>query len=395
MKKLLLILVAMVYLFAFSNYAAAEQPNKLSIVTTIFPAYDWVKNILGEDLENVDLVMLLNDGADLHSYQPTAKDIATIASADLFVCVGGESDEWVDGVLKSANNPNLQVIKMEDLVEARPEEVVEGMQEEAHDHHHHQDEDHDHDHAEADHDHDHAEADHDHAEADHDHDHAESDHDHDHAEADHDHDHTEADHDHDHAEADHDHDHEHAHTHDGEPVNDEHVWLSLKFAHRIVGAIAERLAELNPEKAEMYRTNAAAYQKELMALDRQYQAVVDSAARRDILFADRFPFRYLADDYGLKYSAAFVGCSAETEASFETIAYLAGKVNQLDLPAVFTIEGATHKIADTVIQNSGKTDVKVLTMNSMQSVTTKQVEEGLSYLDVMKANLAALEAGLK
>lgn len=387
MKKVLAFALALIYLTASVTFGSAEADKKLTIVTTIFPQYDWVRQILGDDLENNELILLLNDGTDLHSYQPTAKDIATIAFADLFIYVGGESDQWVDGVVAAADNRNLHLIAMESFVEAKPEVIVEGMQ--AHDHDHdHAEEAHDHAH-----DHDHAEEAHDHA---YDHDHAEEAHDHAH---DHDHDHAEEahdhDHDHDHAEDSHDHDHDELHTHGGAPVNDEHVWLSLKFANQLVGVIANQLAELKPEKADMYLANAAAYQEKLMELDQRYEAAVVAGARKDVLFADRFPFRYLTDDYGLTYSAAFVGCSSETEASFETIAFLANKVKELDLPAVFTIEGAQHRIADTVIQNSGRSDVKILTMNSLQSVTGRQVDAGLSYLDVMTENLKALEAGLK
>ena len=182
--------------------------------------------------------------------------------------------------------------------------------------------------------------------------------------------------------------------HDHGEEKDEHVWLSLKNAKTLVGAIADALQELDPENKDTYAANADAYVKKLSALDADYRAAVAGAAYKTILFGDRFPFRYLVDDYGLSYYAAFAGCSAETEAGFDTITFLAGKVDELGLPCVMTIEGARHKIAETIVQNTAAKNQKVLTMDSMQSTTSKDAANGTTYLSVMEKNLSVLKQAL-
>ena len=130
-------------------------------------------------------------------------------------------------------------------------------------------------------------------------------------------------------------------------------------------------------------------------LDKKYETVVSESNRNIVLFADRFPFRYMIDDYGLSYYAAFVGCSSETQASFQTITFLAKKTDEYSLPAVLTIEGETHNIAEAVIQNTSSKDRKILEMNSMQSVTPDVPQTGATYLSVMEDNLAVLKEALK
>jgi zinc transport system substrate-binding protein len=179
-----------------------------------------------------------------------------------------------------------------------------------------------------------------------------------------------------------------------EPEYDEHVWLSLKNAETLCNAITDALEEIDPANRDAYAANAASYLEKLAALDGKYQTVVDNAARKTVLFGDRFPFRYLVDDYGLSYYAAFVGCSAETEASFETISFLAGKVDELGLPCVLTIEGAQHKIAETIVQNSAAKNQSILTLNSMQSTTSADAVNGTTYLSVMESNLDVLKQAL-
>ena len=179
-----------------------------------------------------------------------------------------------------------------------------------------------------------------------------------------------------------------------EPEYDEHVWLSLKNAETICNAITDALEEIDPANKDAYAANAASYLEKLAALDGEYQTVVDNAARKTVLFGDRFPFRYLVDDYGLSYYAAFVGCSAETEASFETISFLAGKVDELGLPCVLTIEGAQHKIAETIVQNSAAKNQSILTLDSMQSTTSADAANGTTYLSVMESNLDVLKQAL-
>lgn len=359
MKKLLSVFTALsltagcITACSTNNAPAADSKN-LQIVTTIFPEYDWVMNILGDNPANAEVTMLLDSGADLHSYQPTASDILKISTCDVFIYVGGESDEWVDDVLKEATNKDMVVINlMDELGNAvKEEEIIEGM--EGHDHdHEHDDENHEHD----------------------------EDHDH------------EEDHDHDEHDEDHDHDHEHHHE-EGEVEYDEHVWLSLKNASVLVGAISEAIAKADSANAATYRANASAYIDKLNALDKEYSDMVSAAARNVLVFGDRFPFRYLIDDYSLVYYAAFVGCSAESEASFETIMFLAGKVDENSLTSVITIEGKEHKIAETIISNTATKDQKILTLDSMQTTTMADVKNGTTYISVMESNYEVLKEAL-
>ena len=179
-----------------------------------------------------------------------------------------------------------------------------------------------------------------------------------------------------------------------EPEYDEHVWLSLKNAETLCNAITDALETIDPANKDAYAANAASYLEKLAALDGEYQTVVDNAVRKTVLFGDRFPFRYLVDDYGLNYYAAFAGCSAETEASFETISFLAGKVDELGLPCVLTIDGAQHKIAETIVQNTAEKNQSILTLDSMQSTTSTDVANGTTYLSVMESNLDVLKQAL-
>ena len=325
-------------------------PKKVSIVATTYPQYDWLKNVLGDHLDAVNLKLLIKNGTDLHSYKPSAQDIAAIASADMVVYVGGESDEWIEKALSATPKAGrVQVNLMEALGDrVKEEEVVEGMQaEEEHEHHH-----------------EHGDPSASSGTGEH---------------------------------------HEHHHDKVGEPAepteeaeNDEHVWLSLKNAEILVRNLAEALAKLDTAHASEYHMNAALYIAKISALDAQYRAATDSASLKTILFGDRFPFRYLVDDYGIKYFAAFVGCSAESEASFETVAFLAGKMDSLALPAIFTIDGSNGKIARAILDASKKSkDALVLTLNSMQSVTDDQMKSGVDYLSIMQDNLEVLKKAIK
>ncbi|MBQ9573322.1 MAG: zinc ABC transporter substrate-binding protein [Acidaminococcaceae bacterium] len=330
--------------------AKANAPKpKFKIVATIFPEYSWVKEVLGKQDESAELILLTKKGVDMHSYQPSAEDILRIATCDLFICVGGESDKWVNKALKEGGNPKRKVINLMKLLgnRVKAEEEVEGM--EKHDHHEHNKAGHDH----------------------------------------HDKDKHNEKHEHDKQ-----HDKDDKHHHD-EVEYDEHVWLSLKNADIICKAIAEELAALDGKNTEAYRANYTAYSKKLAALDNQYEETVKQAPVKAVLFGDRFPFRYLADDYGLKYYAAFNGCSAETEASFETVIFLAKKMDELKLPAVLTIEGKQHKLARTIVENTKEKNQKVLTLNSMQSVTEEEIKSGATYLKVMEENLKVLQEALR
>ena len=323
MKKVLSLLI-IVLLMAGSLCACRsghketpEDKDRIRIVTTIFPEYDWVMNVLGENPANVDVTMLLDKGVDPHSYQLTVDDILNISTCDMFIYVGGESDEWVEDVLQEAANKNMIVIDLLDVLgdSAKEEETVEGMKG--------------------------------------------------------------------------------GDDEEGEsPEYDEHIWLSLRNAATLVQSISESVQGMDPDNAEVYRNNTAAYIEKLNALDEEYRAAVGNAAFHTLVFGDRFPFRYLVDDYGLDYYAAFAGCSAETEASFETITFLAKKLDELGLPAVMTIEGADHQIAETIVQNTQTKDQQILTMDSMQSTTSDDVKSGTSYYSVMKENLSVLTEAL-
>ncbi len=323
------------------------DPGKIQIVTTIFPAYDWVTNVLGDRKSEADVTMLLDNGVDIHSYQPTAEDILKIATCDLFVYVGGESDAWVEDALQEAANKDMVVINLMETLgtSIKEEEMVEGMQEEEHEHDHEEDEGQEED----------------------------------------EHEHEEAE---EHEEDGHDHE-------EGEIEYDEHVWLSLNNSRVLVEAIAEALESIDPDHSDSYKENAAAYTEKLTALDKDYQETVSAAAVKTLVFGDRFPFRYLVDDYGLSYYAAFVGCSAETEASFETITFLAGKIDELSLHNVMTIEGSDHRIAQAIIENTKTKDQKILTLDSMQSTTSKDLADGVTYLSIMEGNLAVLKESLQ
>ena len=316
MKKLIPGVIALVMLFAMNSIAVAET----SVVATIFPVYDWVREVAGDD---VDLTLLLDNGVDLHSYQPTAQDIMKVATCDMFVYVGGESDDWVEDALSEAVNPDMVVVNLVEAMggDIKMEEIVEGMEREEDEH-----------------------------------------------------------------EAD-------AHE-DHEDEADEHVWLSLRNAQKLVKVLASALGEADPANVERYAANADAYAEKLAALDAEYAAVCEAADYDTLLFGDRFPFRYLTDDYGLKYYAAFSGCSAESEASFETVVFLAGKLEELQLPAVMTIEGSDGRLAETVVQATGTRDAKILTLDSMQSTTSEDLKNGATYLSIMEENLEVLRQAL-
>lgn len=333
MKKIItLMLVAVLAVCALSGCGTSKsgedtKDKKIKIVTTIFPEYDWVMQILGDKADKADVTMLLDKGVDLHSYQPSTADIAKISEADVFIYVGGESDEWVEDVLKQAKNKKLKVINLMDVMgdKAKEEEVKEGMQPEEEEH-------------------------------------AEE-------------------------------------AKDGkeeeEVEYDEHVWLSLKNAKIFTKKIADVLSEVDKDDAKTYQANYESYAKKLDDLDKKYAEAVASAKNKTLVFGDRFPFRYLVNDYGLDYYAAFVGCSAESEASFETVTFLAKKVDELGLSDVLTIEGKNHKIAKTVIENTKEKNQKVLTLDSMQSTTAKDVKDGATYLGIMEKNLEVLKEALK
>lgn len=353
MKKriwnLIIILVLCTGLLAgCSNNETINKDKKFSVVTTIFPEYDWVRELLGKHAGNYDLTLLLDKGVDLHSYQPNTADIAKIAGCDMFIYVGGESDEWVKDALAEATNKDMIVINLLDVLgdAIKEEEVVEGMESEEEI-----------------------------------------------AEESESSNNTSIEENGSVEEVNDDVAEESSSIEEIE--YDEHVWLSLKNAIIICNKISESLSSIDRENANSYRSNCEKYIEKLTALDKEYKKAVDSSTVKTILFGDRFPFRYMVDDYGLNYSAAFVGCSAETEASYETIVFLANKIDELGLSTVLTIENSDQSIAKTIIENTTTKDQTVLVMNSLQSVTSNDITNGVTYYSIMSDNLKTLKQALQ
>lgn len=313
MKKILSILICAVLCMAVMcscGNGNGTSHEGLKIVCTAFPQYDYVKNILGT---SDGVTLLLDDGADLHSYEPTAADIIEIASADLFIYIGGISDSWVEGTLKSANSESLKAVALMDMVETYDVDYIAGMEK------------------------------------------------------------------------------EHNHSHEGEHEKDEHIWLSLRNSAEITRNLCDIICEIDSANADKYKANAENYINSLNTLDTEYKSVIESSKRNVLLFADRFPFRYLTEDYSLEYHAAFSGCSSESEASFQTMAFLIDKTKELALPAVIITEGSDGSIAEMIC---GETGAKTLILDSCQSVSSADIKKGTTYLGIMKNNLEILREAL-
>ena len=323
MKRIISLLICFVMITALVSCTGAGNTDagKKSIVCTTFPQYDWTVNILGDKADEWEVSILLDSGTDLHNFQPSAEDIITINSCDLFIYVGGDSDGWVEDVFKT-NTSDAELI---DLMHILDDRLLEAG-------HSHGPED------------------------------------------------------------EHDENFEHNEFCDHE--HDEHIWLSLENAEELCEAIADRLGVIDPDNAQVYESNCGAYTEKLEALEEKYQNTVDTAKHRTLVFADRYPFAYLCEDLGLTAHAAFSGCSAETEASFEKIVELAGEVDNEGLSAVAVIDSSDRKLADTVISNTNTKDQTIVELDSMQSVTREDIEAGESYLAIMEKNLEALETAL-
>ena len=300
---------------ALSSCVSFESGNdgKIRIVCTVFPVYDWVKNIAG-DSENVDIILLGGSGVDMHNYQPSVADIVKITTSDVFIYVGGESDDWVDKALEKQENKDMKILNLMSLLgdKALDEEHKEGM--------------------------------------------------------------------------------EHEHEEEGEEdeiEKDEHIWMSLANAAFLCEKISDAIAQKDAASAEKYRSNADKYISDINALKDEYAAKISEAPGKTIVVADRFPFLYMAKEFGFDYYAAFAGCSAETEASFKTISTLAGKVKELNLKYVVVTDGSDRRIAGTVISESG-VDCQIVELNSLQAVSLNQIESGYTYLGIMKQDLELL-----
>ena len=303
MKRLIAALLCLCLMLCGCT-AQPEKPHdetKLQIVCTSFPAYDFAREIAGDRAE---LTLLIKPGSEVHSYEPTPMDMIRIQESDLFICNGGESEQWA----KTLITPELNTIYMMDCVDT-VEESADGIY----------------------------------------------------------------------------------NAEDGEPELDEHVWTSPLNAIKISGEIFNALRKLDTDNAEAYKTNFAAYKAQLMALDREFRQVIKNSGKHTLVFADRFPMRYFALEYGLDCYAAFPGCSSETEPSAKTVAYLIDRVREDKIPAVLYMEFSNQKMADVICEDTG---CKKLPFYSAHSVSAEQFEQGVSYLDLMRINLNSLKEAL-
>lgn len=303
MKRLIAALLCLCLILCGCT-AQPEKPHdetKLQIVCTSFPAYDFAREIAGDRAE---LTLLIKPGSEVHSYEPTPKDMIRIQESDLFICNGGESEQWA----KTLVTPELNNIYMMDCVDT-VEESADGIY----------------------------------------------------------------------------------NAEDGEPELDEHVWTSPLNAIKISEEICNALCKLDADNAEAYKTNFTAYKAQLMALDREFRQVIKNSGKHTLVFADRFPMRYFALEYGLDCYAAFPGCSSETEPSAKTVAYLIDRVREDKIPAVLYMEFSNQKMADVICEDTG---CKKLPFYSAHSVSAEQFEQGVSYLDLMRINLNSLKEAL-
>ena len=309
MAAVLLLCLALSLAACGQSETVRETAAPVSIVTTVFPAYDFARQIAGERAE---VSLLVPPGAESHSFEPTARDMIRVQECTLFFCNGGESEAWVDDLL--AEQP-VETLRMLDCVEALEEEEKEGMQEL---HEEHEDED------------------------------------------------------------------------EG-PEYDEHVWTSPVNAQRICTALCERLCDLDPEGESLYRANLERYCGELQLLDAAFRKTVDEGGHRTVVFADRFPVRYFVEEYGLEYFAAFPGCADDTEPAARTVAFLIDRVREEQLPAVFYIEFSNEKMADVVCEDTG---CRKLLFHSCHNVSAADLENGVTYLQLMWGNVSALKEAL-
>lgn len=314
MKKLTALLLAVIMLFALcacGGPADSEDSGKVKIVATIFPQYDFARQIAGDLAE---VTMLLAPGEETHTFDPSPADIITIQSADIFIYGGGESDTWMDGVLSSIDTSEMTLIAMMDVCE-----LLESPED--HDHHH-------------------------------------------------------------------DHDHDHGHE---ELPYDEHVWTSPMNSKKIVEAISNALCEADPDNADSYRANGDSYLGKLDALDAEFRAVIDSAPRHTLVFGDRFPLLYFAEEYGLDYLAAFPGCASNTEPSAATVAALIDEVKAGSIPIVFKIELSNGLTANTIAEASG---ARVETFYTCHTVSRDDFEAGETYISLMEKNIPLVKEAL-
>ncbi|MDD4689706.1 MAG: metal ABC transporter substrate-binding protein [Eubacteriales bacterium] len=324
MKRLLTIAVILLFIIPLCACDVPKpvrwQGEGIKVITTIFPAYDFVRAIKG-DSEN--LKMLIKPGSEVHSYEPTPQDIELINTCDVFIYVGGESDSWIDSILHSMNNPDMKVFKMMDYVDNLPEEHMVGMQI---------------------------------------------------------------------REGSHNEDvHDEKETHLDHEEYDEHIWTSPTNAIKIVRGIADILCEVDTDNKQIYSENSNRHIIQLNELDMEFKKIVANGRRNTFVFGDRFPLLHFAKEYGINYYAAYPGCSAESEPNAGTLAFLIEKVKDEEIPVVFHIELSNQKMVDTICEETG---AKKMLFSSCHNLTAKQFEAGVTYIDMMKGNVKALEQAL-
>ncbi len=284
MKRILPIFLVICLLFA--GCAAEKTSDKIKITTTIFPTYDFLRAITkGVDVE---LEMLIAPGMEVHGFETTLEDIATVVDSDLFVCVGGEDDEWVDNIPES----DTVILTLNSMIESS---------------------------------------------------------------------------------------------------EDEHYWTSPKNAITITENLCNNLCDIDPDNAETYKSNTQKYIEELKKLDSGFAETIEKGKTNTVVFAERFPFRNLAGDYGLEYYSAFEGCSTETEAGIKVINELIEKINKEKLPVVFTIEFSDNTVANKISEETG---AQVLQMHSCHNVTEEEFKNGETYISLMTKNLENLKIAL-
>lgn len=311
--KILIVTLVLTGLVFITGCDKKKDDGKLTIITSSFPGYDFARAIT-KDNKDITVKMLLKPGSEMHNYEPTPQDIKDIKNSDIFIYVGGDSDEWIDDILDNIDVKKTKVVKLMRLVDLVEEEHVEGMEAE-----------------------------------------------------------------------------EDVVNEEEAPEYDEHVWTSPKNAITITKKLTKIIVGLDEDNKSIYEENSSKYISELESIDNRIEEVVKNAKRKEIVFGDRFPLRYFADDYNLKYYAAFPGCSEQTEASSKTITYLINRVKKDKIPVVFHIELSNEKIAKTIAK---ETNAKVLEFKSAHNISQKDFDAGVTYVDIMNDNIKVLKEAL-
>lgn len=312
MKKAMALLFAVLCSFGILSGCVEKPENqndKISIVCTVAPVYDWLCEIVGEKTDLFEITCL-SGSSDLHSFQPTAKDMSTILSCDLFVTIGGESEKWTEEIDLSERTKRLE------LIELIPDSELICVS-----------------------------------------------------------------------------DVHHNHNCDGHTV-DEHIWLSLKMAQRVVSGISDALCGIDTANGVIYQKNEAEYIEKLRNLDKQFADEVNKHSEKVLIFADRFPFGYMMQDYDISHYAAFSGCSTDSDASFETVAKLCDAIKNQNKHTVIELENSSQSITSALDSALGNMDITAVVMDSCQTVSKNELEE-FDYIDVMKKNLEAMSKALE